>query len=294
LYTGDPVGAGLSSVPASDQLPGFFAAIARAATALIGLLAEGDIAAARRESAAAAGERWFGKPLFPMVWLAATLSLADGDVDAARAFTDTAAAVAAPGGWGPVGVAMLRSEIALNDDDHAGAEKAVVDALEVALRHGLRPWICDLLEQLAYTDVAAGRADRVSALIGSVARARQSMGYRYRLTHRQARWDVVAGPLVDSAAWADGAGRTIEDVTAWVRRGHGRRVRPQVGWAALTPTEAVVVAHVAEGLTNAETAKRMFVSPATVKSHLEHVYAKLQVHGRVELIAKTAHQIGHR
>jgi predicted ATPase/class 3 adenylate cyclase/DNA-binding CsgD family transcriptional regulator len=291
LYTGDPLGAGLSSVPAPDQLPGYLAAMARSATALISLLADGDLGAARREAAAAAGERWFGKPLFPMVWLAATLALADGDVESARAYTDAADAVAAPDGWGPVGVAMLRSEIALHDDDHAGAEKAVIDTLEVTLHQGLRPWICDLLEQLAYADAAAGRADRVGTLIGSVSRARESMGYRYRLAHRQARWEVVAGPLVDSAACADGANRAIEEVAGWVRRGRGRRVRPQAGWAALTPTEVVVVAHVSDGLTNAEIAERMFVSPATVKSHLEHVYAKLQVRGRVELIANATRQI---
>ena len=60
------------------------------------------------------------------------------------------------------------------------------------------------------------------------------------------------------------------------------------GWDALTPTELVVIDHVREGHTNAQIGARMFVSPATVKSHLEHIYAKLDVRGRVELLAVAA------
>jgi predicted ATPase/class 3 adenylate cyclase/DNA-binding CsgD family transcriptional regulator len=292
LYTGDPDSAGLTRVPAPDQLPGYIAAIARAASAVTMLLADDDLDGAMRAAGAAASERWFGEPLFPMVWLAATLSLAAGTVDSARSLTDTAASVAAPRGWGPVGVAMLRSEIAVLDGDHAGAERAVLDALEVAVDQGLRPWMCDLLEQLAYVDVAAGRMERVGVLTGTVAAAREGMGYRYRLAHRRARWDQVAGPFEGSATWHEGAARPLEDVARWVRRGRGRRIRPGRGWAALTPTEVAVVAHVCDGMTNAEIAKRLFVAPATIKSHLEHVYAKLQVRGRVELMASAARQVG--
>ena len=39
----------------------------------------------------------------------------------------------------------------------------------------------------------------------------------------------------------------------------------------------------AEGLTNPEIGVRLFMSRGTVKTHLAHAYAKLQVTGRVEL-----------
>lgn len=53
----------------------------------------------------------------------------------------------------------------------------------------------------------------------------------------------------------------------------------------LSRREAEVLAHVAEGRTNAEIARLLSVSPGTVKRHLEHVYAKLGVHRRTEAAA---------
>ena len=43
-----------------------------------------------------------------------------------------------------------------------------------------------------------------------------------------------------------------------------------------------------QGLTNAAIAERMFVSPATVKVHLAHVYAKLGVPNRAALATTAA------
>ena len=42
----------------------------------------------------------------------------------------------------------------------------------------------------------------------------------------------------------------------------------------------------AEGLTNHQVAERMFVAPATVKTHLAHIFRKLDVHSRTELSAR--------
>ena len=54
---------------------------------------------------------------------------------------------------------------------------------------------------------------------------------------------------------------------------------------SLTPTEAQVVEFVAKGLTNPQIAERMFISPATVKVHVAHVFQKLDVSNRTELAA---------
>jgi DNA-binding NarL/FixJ family response regulator len=53
----------------------------------------------------------------------------------------------------------------------------------------------------------------------------------------------------------------------------------------LTPREADVVRLVARGLNNRQVAKEMFVSEATVKTHLNHVLAKLAMRDRAALIA---------
>ncbi len=46
-----------------------------------------------------------------------------------------------------------------------------------------------------------------------------------------------------------------------------------------------VVRLVAEGLTNQQIARRLVVSEATVKTHLNHVLSKLDVDGRPGLVA---------
>ncbi len=53
----------------------------------------------------------------------------------------------------------------------------------------------------------------------------------------------------------------------------------------LTPREVDVVRLVADGLSNKQVARRLFVSEATVKTHLNHVLAKLDVEGRPGLVA---------
>ena len=74
-----------------------------------------------------------------------------------------------------------------------------------------------------------------------------------------------------------------------VRRGvRGRRVRPQLGWQALTPTERSVAQLAVAGRTNPEIGEQLFISRRTVQTHLSHVYAKLQISSRVELAALAA------
>ena len=52
----------------------------------------------------------------------------------------------------------------------------------------------------------------------------------------------------------------------------------------LTGREQEVLALVAEGLTNAEIGALLWISPGTVRRHLENVYAKLEVHTRTAAV----------
>ena len=53
----------------------------------------------------------------------------------------------------------------------------------------------------------------------------------------------------------------------------------------LSARELEVLRLVAAGSTNRETAKRLFISEATVKTHLLHIYAKLEVRDRASAVA---------
>ncbi|MFE6054771.1 response regulator [Kitasatospora sp. NPDC056446] len=59
----------------------------------------------------------------------------------------------------------------------------------------------------------------------------------------------------------------------------------------LSPRELEVLELVASGATNRESAARLFISEATVKTHLIHVYAKLDVKDRASAVA-AAYNLG--
>ncbi len=55
--------------------------------------------------------------------------------------------------------------------------------------------------------------------------------------------------------------------------------------ALLTPRELEILRLAAEGLTNREIAKRLYLSVGTVKSHLDNIYRKLEVLDRAHAVA---------
>ena len=63
-----------------------------------------------------------------------------------------------------------------------------------------------------------------------------------------------------------------------------RPIPPVRGFPELTPRETEILQHIAVGRSNNEIAGTLVISPATVKSHVNSVFAKLDVRDRVQAV----------
>lgn len=66
--------------------------------------------------------------------------------------------------------------------------------------------------------------------------------------------------------------------------------RPAIGSSELSVRQLEVAALVARGLTNAEIAQQLEISPRTVSSHLDHIYDRLGLRSRAALASWLAQQ----
>lgn len=151
------------------------------------------------------------------------------------------------------------------------------EALRLRSDHDLVLGCILSLESLAELLAARGSAEAAGVLAGALARARAEAGAAARVL------DLGAEP--DADAVVRGKELDLPGAVAYAMRARGPRRRPDTGWASLTPTERSVVDLAVQGLSNPDIAERLFMSRGTVKTHLAHVYAKLQVANRTELAA---------
>jgi ATP/maltotriose-dependent transcriptional regulator MalT len=68
------------------------------------------------------------------------------------------------------------------------------------------------------------------------------------------------------------------------------RVREPDAEQPLSERELEILGLVAQGTTNREAARQLFISEATVKTHLLHIYAKLGVNDRAAAVAEGFHR----
>jgi len=210
-------------------------------------------------SDAGRGNRFYHRVLAPdLVRLALALGHADVAKEVAETVSDGVAL--------SPGVASVRS-LALRCRAMVGGElEPMLEAVTLARRTGVLPEHPGICEDAAGLLAGLGRDDEASAL----------------LTEALERYEAVGAD-----AWAGRVRAQLRSLG--VRTGsHRSRSRPTSGWESLTPTEQAVSELVAEGLTNGAVAKRLYMSPHTVNTHLRHVFAKLDVPNRVAL-AKVVH-----
>jgi DNA-binding CsgD family transcriptional regulator/tetratricopeptide (TPR) repeat protein len=216
-----------------------------------------------------------------------------GDVDGAAVHAERAVEVAEQIGnvFYRARAVRVLGRLAAARSQWGDAERLHHKALAIITERGFRAELPNTLEALA--EVAAGLEsnEEAVAFLGAAAHARRELGLvawerqREELAVLTERVREALGPEAFETAWARGADLSADEVVGWVRRARGSRKRPSGGWESLTPTELEVVRHAAAGHTNPEIGERMFISRGTVKTHLSHIYAKLDVRNRSELAA---------
>ncbi|MBV9321695.1 MAG: LuxR family transcriptional regulator [Mycobacterium sp.] len=222
----------------------------------------------------------------------AQAALAAGDLVAARRWADDAVSTMTGASLSEALTARARLAIARGEPDQG--ERDAHDALARAADVEAYLFIPDILECLGTVVGEAGSHREAARLFGAAYGMRQRMGaVRFKVWDAGYQASVAAlrnamGNEGFDAAWAEGASLSTEEAIAYAQRGRGERKRPASGWASLTATERDVVRLVCEGLANNDIATRLFVSPRTVQSHLTHVYSKLGLTSRVQLVQDAA------
>jgi predicted ATPase/class 3 adenylate cyclase/DNA-binding CsgD family transcriptional regulator len=226
----------------------------------------------------------------------AQAALASGDLLAARRRADDAVTITT--GWWLTVSLTVRARVAIAQGEPEQAERDAFDALAIATSMQAYLGISDILECLAALAGKAGSHREAARLFGAAHAIRQRIG-EVCFKIYAAGYEASVAALRDAmgekdfdSAWAEGAALSTEEAIAYAQRGRGERKRPASGWASLTPTERDVIRLVSEGLGNKDIATRLFVSPRTVQTHLTHVYTKLGLTSRVQLVQEAARHTG--
>ena len=266
---------------------------------VVSALAAGDLDTAQAAAAELvqisrrSGSRWdeaVGEWLLGMV--------ADGQqrLDDARAHLESCCALSIdprlPFTFGRSALGL--AELAQVDEELTEAWELAHDGLESLADYGDRVGAAATLETIAALATAFDEPNRSLRLLAASERFRIETGI-VRLPLQADRFDrarnrarAALRPGDARTSWEEGSQLSLADAIAYARRGRGERRRPQIGWASLTPTEHEVVQLVAQGHTNAQVGECLFISTNTVKKHLTHIYAKLEVDGRAGLAGEAA------
>ncbi len=226
----------------------------------------------------------------------ADIMRAQGERDQAASTARQALEVAERAGasWVVALVSLCLGCLALDTEQWTEADGHVHRALATIETRGLVVLIADALELLAEVAIGLHSDHEAARLLGAATRTRE----RHELARSAGQLERVAAlehtlrERLDSAgldaALVEGGALDQLEAVAWARRARGERKRPPDGWESLTPTELEVVRHAASGLTNPQIGERMFITRGTVKTHLSHIYTKLNLRNRSELAAEAA------
>jgi DNA-binding NarL/FixJ family response regulator len=171
--------------------------------------------------------------------------------------------------------------------------------LAAALKRGSLPVVATAGDVNALLDRAGGQLEAVVFAGGHELLARGGPVELLRTLRPAAAIVIVSGGGTASARKALRAGvdgfvaepeneLALRGTLAAVLAGQisvPRAIRERIAWTVFSLREKQVLQLVADGLTNAEIADRLFLSESTVKSHLSSSFRKLGVSSRAEAAA---------
>jgi non-specific serine/threonine protein kinase len=183
--------------------------------------------------------------------------------------------------------------------DTQAAEVRLKEAVRIQDLNGHRWGLFTSLEGLAWVAGSAGRLDRAALLLGASAALREEIGAPL-LPYAQAHHDGCEASACDGlgesrfrARWEEGFALGREETLAAALEERApteqRRSAAEADDALeLTGRELEVARLVADGLSNPDIAAALFVSRATVKTHVSHILRKLGLESRAQLAAWVA------
>jgi LuxR family transcriptional regulator, maltose regulon positive regulatory protein len=180
----------------------------------------------------------------------------------------------------------------------AEALQVILPMLEVAVKNQLIHRVIELSLLHAQALYIQGQKDAARVPFETAVCYAETQGYLRLIDQGPVLWDLLhefknIAPLYISRLLADRllVAGAIQKKTGAEQPEMPRQVaqtNPALSamQEPLSSREMEVLVLMAEGLSNAEIAARLYLSPNTMKSHTQNIYGKLDVHGRVQAVNK--------
>jgi len=197
-------------------------------------------------------------------------------------------------------------------DDYAKARTFYEEALAILQELGIKWFIASCLDGLAEVAVAQDQPAWAAHLLSAAALLREALGVSpppYNLANYERAVDSTRAQLGEerfAAAWAEGREMTLEQVLAeqarattpgqtstvpTIQQPADTAAPPPTYPDELTPREVEVLRLLASGLSNAQMAEKLIISPRTVHAHVRSIYSKLGITSRS---SATRYAIDHK
>ena len=198
--------------------------------------------------------------------------------------------------WGRSYVLQAQGELAFEQNDLDAALMLFTESVRQAQSVAERRFLAESIAGIAAVFTRRGRFMDATRLFAAASSLREELGATRNWLRRSHELEETAArealsPDVFSTAWVSGASvpvaTMVDEVLAMVMpaESESAKVGALPDWMSrLSVRELEVLRLVAAGLTNAQTAERLFISPRTVNAHLTSIYRKLDVPSRAAAI----------